>query len=69
MLLTIVSLLAILLGFIYIFQKDLAWKLQKYQVITWGLGKRERSPHWEQDSTLTGVITVVIGVILLITSF
>jgi len=68
MFLTIASLGAILLGLIYIFKKDLAWKLQKYQIITWGLGKKERPKHWEKDSTLTGVMTVVIGIVLFIVS-
>ncbi len=58
------SILCIIMGFIYIFKKDWAWKIQKRQII-WGI--KERPANWDYSSTFWGVVLIVIGVILVIT--
>jgi len=58
------SVLCIIMGFIYIFKKDWAWKIQKRQII---LGVKERPANWDSSSTFWGVVLIVIGVVFIIT--
>jgi len=46
-------------GLIFIFNKDRAWQIQE-----WGLRivRPQRTPEWETDSTIRGVILLVSGV-------
>ena len=49
----------ITLGVIFIFNKDQAWQIQE-----WGLRivRPQRTPEWETDSTIRGVMLLVSGV-------
>lgn len=51
------------LGFIDIFRKDTAW-----QIAEWAYRnvKPQRTPAWERDSTIRGMILLVSGLLLLI---
>ena len=64
--LPLILLLAIsmlVLGFINVFRKDSAW-----QIAEWAYRnvKPQRTPAWERDSTIRGVILLVSGLLLLI---
>jgi hypothetical protein len=52
------AVLMIALGWIFIFNKDQAWQIQE-----WGLRivRPQRTPEWETDSTIRGVILLVSG--------
>jgi hypothetical protein len=53
----------IALGYINIFRKDTAW-----QIAAWSLRivKPHRTPAWERDSTIRGVILLAAGLLWLL---
>ena len=62
----ILSIIAIIFGLIYIFKKDWAWKIQRWQTIS--LRAKERPESWETSSTFWGVVIIVIGILIFLTS-
>ena len=54
--------LMLLLGLVYVFKKDWAW-----QYVAWMLGsvKPQRTPAWNRYSTITGVILIIFGLVII----
>jgi hypothetical protein len=58
--------LMIVLGLIYIFKKDWAWRIAEWMLRT---VKPQRTPEWEFYATINGVIMLVFGVLILLFLF
>jgi hypothetical protein len=50
-------------GLIYIFKKDWAWAYTQRMLKS---VRPQRTPEWETNSTINGVILLVVGILILI---
>lgn len=59
-----IGLVFIVIGGISVFAKDIAWEWTEWSNRNKGV-QSERTPEWENSSTISGVIAIVFGVFCL----
>ena len=62
----ILAILFIALGLGCIFARDFLWKLQDYSTRSVGIVDSQRTPEWELGVTIVGLISMVIGMIIIL---
>ena len=62
------AILVIVLGLLSLYAKDIMWELTERQNRLKGLVS-ERTPAWDNATTIGGVIALIVGVIMIFLSF
>ena len=57
----IISIFLIIMGLVFIFDKDFVWKLQEYSNRVRGIVNSQRTPEWELSATIVGIFGMVVG--------
>ena len=56
------SVIILLLGLLWVFGKDIAWDIQEWSNSLRG-AVSERTPQWENTTTIGGIFFVMLGII------